>query len=81
MNWKDAAIENVKVGDNSFSLAISQKNDYKEYLIQQTQSDWTMEVNIENAKKVIVNDQVVDRKESSGKTIKLSGKVSTVQIY
>lgn len=79
--WKDAAIENVKVGDNALTIGISQKTDHKEYRIQQTQQDWTLLIQVKDAKKIMVNNQEVDGKTIINNTLKLNGHESIVQIY
>lgn len=79
-SWKDAAIDNVKVGDNEVSIAISQKNDHAEYLIKQTLEDWSIFIPIKNAKKIMVNEKEMDIKSMDG-NIKLNGKENNIQIY
>ncbi|MEY4929528.1 MAG: hypothetical protein RI909_252, partial [Bacteroidota bacterium] len=81
IGWKDAAIENVKVGDNSFSLSISKKDDHEEYLIQQTLEDWSVFIPIKNAKTIIVNEKELDMKTLEGNVIQLNGKKNSVHIY
>jgi hypothetical protein len=81
MEWKDAAIEKVKVGDNAVSISFSQKDDHKEYRIQQTHADWSIMMNVKNAKKVIINDLEIDLKTITNDWIKLSGKGSSLRIY
>jgi len=79
--WKDAAIENVKVGTNYISLSISQKSDHKEYHVQQLLADWTMMIDVKNAKKVTVDDKEIDPKTIANHTIMLKGNKSLVKIY
>jgi hypothetical protein len=78
--WKDAAIDNVKVGDNLLSLSISEKNDVVEYRIHQSISDWTVMVDIRNAKKIMVNDIEIDRSTITNDRIKLSGSENVVRL-
>lgn len=80
MDWKDASIKNVKVGNNYISLAISQKTDYKEYHVQQL-LDWTIQIDVTAAKKVIVNDVEVDLKTITSNALAINGKANKVQIY
>ena len=79
--WKDVSIDNVKVGSNSLSLAVSQKPDRKEYRIRQTQKDWTIKVDVKHAKKVIVNDKVVAPETMKDGIIQIHGPEITVTIY
>lgn len=81
VNWGAASLENVQVGNNSLSLAISQKKDHKEYHIRQTRADWTVMIDIKNAKKVIVNNKKPSAKTISGDLLKLNGREMIVQIY
>jgi len=79
--WKDAAVENVKVGNNYISMVYSQKSDHKEYLVQQQLADWTIIVDVKNAKKVKVNDKEIDLNTISKDTLPLKGKENRVRIY
>ena len=79
-SWKDASIEQVKVGDNLLSLAVSYKSEYKEYHIEQTLSDWTVMIDTKNAKKVMVNDQFVDLTSIKNNRLHLTGYKNKVQI-
>jgi hypothetical protein len=79
--WKEASIENVRVGDNSLSLDILQKDDHKEYRITQTKPDWTLIIDVAKTKKILVNDKVVERKSLSGDKLMLQGEKVSIQIY
>jgi glycogen debranching enzyme len=81
LDWKDASIDNVRVGNNSFSLAISQKSDHKEYSIRQTLADWTIIVDVKNSKRVIVNNKEIDPDNITGNRLMLNGQEITVLIY
>jgi glycogen debranching enzyme len=80
-HWKDVSIKNVKVGDNALSLTITQKNDHKEYHIQQTHADWNVLVNVKNVKKLLVNGVETDLKSLSHNAIRLSGKDNVLLVY
>lgn len=80
-SWKNAAIENVKVGDNEVSVAILKQNDHVEFLIQQTLEDWSVVIPIKNSKKIIVNEKELDIKAIDANTIKLTGKKNSIKIY
>jgi hypothetical protein len=80
-DWKHASIDNVKVGNNSFSLAISQKSDHKEYSIRQTLADWTVIVDLKNSKKVMVNNKEIDSENITGNRLMLNGQEIKVLIY
>jgi hypothetical protein len=58
-SWKEASLENVKVGDNSISISFSGKDEYVEYLIQQTLADWSVLLNVKDVKKILVNEKEV----------------------
>jgi hypothetical protein len=81
VSWKDASIENVKMGANSLSLTINLKNDYKEYRISQTIADWNIFIDVKKAKKILVNDKEVAVKSISNNWLKISGKELVVKIY
>ncbi len=81
LDWKDASIENVRVGNNSFSLTINQKGDHKVYSIKQALADWTVMVDIENSKRVIANDKEIDPGTIHEKRLKLNGRDIKVLIY
>jgi len=80
-DWKDASIDNVRVGKNSFSLAISQKSDHKEYFIRQTLADWTVIIDVKNSKKVMVNNKEIDTENITGNRLMLKGQEIKVLIY
>jgi hypothetical protein len=79
--WKETSIENISIGNNSLSLEISQKENCKEYLIRQTLADWTVVVDVKNAKKIIVNRVEAGFKNVSDGMLKMNGKEILVQIY
>jgi hypothetical protein len=81
LDWKDASIDNVRVGNNSFSLAISQKSDHKEYTIRQKLADWTVIVDVKNSKKVMVNNKEIDPGTITGNRLMLNGQDFKVLIY
>ena len=80
-DWKDASIDNVRIGNNSFSLAVSLKSDHKEYIIRQTLADWTVQVDIKNSKRVFVNNKEIDPQKSDGNSLMLNGMENKVLIY
>ena len=79
--WKDASIDNVRIGRNLFSLAVSRKNDHKEYIIRQTLPDWTVIVDIKDSKRIIVNNRETDLKKTDGNRLMLKGEKNDVLIY
>jgi hypothetical protein len=79
--WNEVSIDNVLVGNNSLSLAITLNRDYKEYRIQQSQEDWSVKVDVKNAKKVLVNGKDAESKMIESGFIILTGKENTVRIY
>ena len=79
--WKDATLDNVKVGENSVSLSIHQKGDHAEYLIRQSLADWIIIVNVKNAKKIVVNDAEVNLTTIQNDQLQLIGKENKVKIY
>jgi hypothetical protein len=81
LDWKDVSIDNVRVGDNSFSLAITQKSNYKEYTIRQTLADWTVIVDVKNSKKVNVNNKEIDPENITENSLILTGQEIKVLIY
>jgi glycogen debranching enzyme len=79
--WKDAAIENVPIGNNLLSLAVSLKDGYKEYSVSQTLPGWKVIIDVKNAKKIIVNDRETDIKKIKNSRLVLSGKKLKIVIY
>jgi len=79
--WKETSIDNVRIGNNLLSLAITLKEDHKEYHISQSLAGWTVVVDVKDAKKVIVNNVEADLKKITGDMLKLNGKDIIIQIY
>jgi hypothetical protein len=79
--WKDAALNAVRVGNNSISLAISLKSDHREYRIRQTLADWTVIIDVKDAKKVYVDSIEKDIKSIEDGMLKLSGREIFLKIY
>lgn len=77
-SWKEASLDNIKVGDNLVSIAISKKNEYNEYRITQTLADWNLVIDNENAKRITVNDEEI---VLSGDSIKLTGRKFVIRLY
>lgn len=80
-DWNIASIENVRVGKNSISLAISRKDDHKEYTVRQTLGDWRVIIDVGKSKKVVVNNKEIDPGTISGNSITLSGEENLVLLY
>ncbi len=81
IQWPEAALDNVKVGDNVVSLAVSRKDDRTEYRIRQTRAEWTIMINVKNAKKVMVNGIEADLKIQTSEMLTVSGLENLVVIY
>ncbi|MBW3544875.1 MAG: glycogen debranching protein, partial [Bacteroidetes bacterium] len=79
--WKEASLANVKVGDNSLSLSLSQKEDHQEYRIQQTQADWTIMIDVKKVARVIVNGQERSSETIPNARLELKGLENVIQIY
>ncbi|MEP6736840.1 MAG: glycogen debranching protein [Chryseolinea sp.] len=79
--WTDVSIHNVKVGDNSISLAISQKADHREYHIQQTHGDWKIEVEVGGAKDLKLNGANLGLKNLKNGRLIATGKDITIAVY
>lgn len=79
--WKTASIENVKIGHNSISINITRAADHIDYRMQQTHGDWTILFNITGAKKIIVNNQVVDLNTIENNYLKLTGNTTHLMVY
>lgn len=80
-HWKDVSIQNVKVGDNTVSLRITQKDNHVEYHIQQTLEGWHVLMDVKGAERVLVNGEEADLKQVSDNIIKLAGRESRLSIY
>ncbi|MEX2233883.1 MAG: glycogen debranching protein [Cyclobacteriaceae bacterium] len=80
LSWKEASLENVKVGSNALSLTVHQKEDHNEYRIRQTQPDWRVIVDIKNARKVVMNNEQQDL-DAGADSIVTQGREITLQIY
>lgn len=79
--WNEAAIENVKAGNNFISLVVNQKADYIEYRIQQTEADWTLMIDVKNKRKIMVNGKDVDKISMTDGFLKLTGLQNIVEIF
>ena len=79
--WNEVSLENVKVGDNIFSLAIHKKADLREYHIKQTQKDWTTIIDVRNSKRVLVDDKQPEKGQMIGGELRISGPEHTVKIF
>jgi hypothetical protein len=80
-SWNEAAIENVKVGSNFISLVVNQKADHIGYRIQQTETAWTLMIDVKNRSKVVVNGKDVDKGSITNGFLKLTGLQNTVEVY
>jgi glycogen debranching enzyme len=80
MSWKEASLENVKVGSNSLSLIVRQSDDYKEYHIRQTQPDWTIIINVKDAGKVLLNNEQQDL-DADADSIIAQGEEIILRVY
>jgi glycogen debranching enzyme len=80
-HWKDISLENVKVGNNSFSIGIKVKGDHKEYHISQTLEDWTVIIDVRNTEKVLVDDKEPATGLMTGGELKVTGKDHVVKIF
>ena len=77
--WKESALENVTVGDNTLSVVIRHEEDHDTYRITQSLPDWKIIVDIRQASKVLINGEEV---VNSGRdTITITGNTTTVQVY
>jgi hypothetical protein len=80
-SWNEAAIENVKVGDNAISLTVNQKEDHLEYRIQQKEEDWLVIINVKNSKSIKVNGVAIDNSKIIDGLLTLTGQQNIVQVY
>lgn len=79
-SWNEASLDNVRVGNNSLSISISREEDCQLYRIRQTLPDWTVSMDVKNARKVMLNDHEVDL-EDTGDKLHLTGKEIALRIY
>lgn len=79
--WSEVSLDNVKVGDNSFSLAIRKKPDHTEYHIRQTRGDWTIIVDVRNSKRVLMDNKEPEKGTMIGGELKISGADHSVKIF
>lgn len=79
--WNEAALDNVRVGNNSLSIKISAKPDHKEYRISQTLPDWNIMVDTKHAKQVFVNEKEAEIKNLKDHMLSITGKENVVRIY
>jgi glycogen debranching enzyme len=80
-SWNEAAIENVKVGDNAISLTVNQREDHIEYRIQQKEEDWLVIINVKNSKSIQVNGEAIDNTKIIDGLLTLTGQQNIVQVY
>jgi glycogen debranching enzyme len=79
--WKEASLDNVKVGDNSISVSFHQLADHKEYQILQTANGWKIIFDCRSAKKVVVNNKEINPKDLSSGKLQLTGGKNAVKIF
>jgi hypothetical protein len=79
--WKEASLENVRVGDNSFSVLFNQKDGHTEYVISQTRAEWSVIFHAKGAKKVIVNGEEVTPETLKGDKLTMTGAKNVLKIY
>jgi glycogen debranching enzyme len=80
-SWKDTSLDNIKVGDNTFSVSINKKNDHLEYQLRQTKPDWTIIIDVKKFKKVTVNEKPIEPGKIENGLLKLTGEVNAVSLY
>jgi glycogen debranching enzyme len=79
--WKGATVDDVRVGSNSISLAVSLKNDHREYRIRQTLAEWNVIVDVIGAKKVYVDNIEREMKSIEDGMLELNGSEIFIKIY
>lgn len=75
--WPEAAIEKVKVGNNQINVKIVKGADYIEYQVTQTRPEWKVIVDVNEAKRVTVNQN----EASIAPVITLTGGENVVRVY
>jgi glycogen debranching enzyme len=76
-SWNEASIEDVIVGQNHINIAYKVMNDHREINLTQSENGWKITLNLEKAKKVIVNGT----EQSVGKAIELKDQNLSIEIY
>jgi glycogen debranching enzyme len=79
--WNNVSLENVKIGDNLFSLSIQKKAGYRQYQIRQTRKDWTIIIDVRNSKKVLVDEKEPENGQMTGGELKITGPDHIVKIF
>jgi glycogen debranching enzyme len=79
--WDNVSLDNVKIGENSFCLAIQKRADHREYHVRQTQKDWTVIIDVGNSKKVLVDGKETAIGQMTGGELKITGPDHIVKIY
>jgi hypothetical protein len=79
-DWPEATIDNVTVGNNSLRISIRRQTDHVAYDIFQTNSDWSVVVDIAGANKVIVNNEEQDIR-GAGHALTVKGAEIHMQIF
>ncbi|MCW5912586.1 MAG: glycogen debranching protein [Cyclobacteriaceae bacterium] len=77
--WNEAALEQVKVGNNTISIKIQRGPGYVEYVIQQSEPGWKLLIDIRGARKTVVNQE--ETVNNTGQTLSLRGEHNTIRIY
>lgn len=75
--WPEAAIEEVKVGNNQINVRIVKGADYIEYQVTQARPEWKVIVDVNGAKRVTVNQN----EASIAPVITLTGGENVVRVY
>jgi glycogen debranching enzyme len=76
-SWPEATIENVAVGDNTITLKIINSANYTEYQIEQTRSEWKLQIKALNAKRILINEKETAEKHE----LTLTGAKNIVRFY
>jgi glycogen debranching enzyme len=80
-SWKHASLNNIKVGNNIFSISINQKGDHIEYALNQALPDWTIAIEVKKFKRILVNGKTIDAGKIQNGILKVTGSDNVISLY
>jgi hypothetical protein len=80
--WNDVAIENLKVGPNVLSVALTRADNVMAWKIRQAEASWSVVLSVATMpSRVMLNGKVLDPKRYANQEIILSGKQNELKVF
>jgi glycogen debranching enzyme len=80
-SWKDASLNNVRVGNNTLNISVNQKNDHLEYALTQTQPNWAIVIEVKKFNRVLVNGKTIEAGKIQNGMLKVTGGTNVISLY